>query len=174
MTASLSSYLTGRIARGTAAALIVAFNLFAAACSSSSSSPTEPGGMVTAEQVESSSVALINSERGREGLDQLWFDPVLSEIARQYSAEMRDQGFTSHFDQHGNAVDARLHSAGVRFVKAGENIATVETADPAGDAHRGFMASAPHRANILASDYTSVGVATLGDKFWITQIFIRE
>lgn len=176
MRLSLASSLGGRTLRVAAAALVAAANLVAVACSGSSSSPTESGGPVSAEQVEASSVAMINSERGGAGLGQLWFDPVLSEVARQYSREMRDQGFVSHYDQHGVAVDGRLRSAGVRFVKAGENIAAVETADPAGDAHRGFMASAPHRANILAGDYTSVGVgvASVGDKFWITEIFIRE
>lgn len=176
MTSSLACILTGPIARGVAAALLVTFNLFAVACSGSSSSPTEPGGVLSAEQVEASSVALINSERGRAGLGQLWFDPVLSEVARQYSREMRDGGFVSHYDPAGGAVDGRLRAAGISFIKAGENIAVIETGDPAGDAHRGFMDSAPHRANILGSDYTSVGVgvAAVGDRFWITQVFIRE
>lgn len=176
MQPSLAPSLDGRTFRVAAASLVVASSLLAVACSGSSSSPTESSGPVSADQVEASSAALINGERGEAGLGQLWFDPVLSEVARQYSREMRDQGFVSHYDEHGVAVDGRLRNAGVRFVKAGENIAAVETADPAGDAHRGFMASAPHRANILAGDYTSVGVgvASVGDKFWITEIFIRD
>jgi uncharacterized protein YkwD len=38
------------------------------------------------------------------------------------------------------------------------------------------MASPPHRANILGERFTNVGVgvATDGESYWITQIFIRE
>lgn len=165
-----------RAVRFGTAAFVLVVAVLAAGCSGSSSSPTESGGPLSGDQVEASSAALINSERGQSGAGQLWFDPVLSEVARQYSREMRDQGFVSHYDENGNAVDARLRNAGVRFVMAGENIATLQTVDPASDAHRGFMDSAPHRANILGERYTSVGVGavSLGDKWWITQIFIRE
>lgn len=176
MAPKLSSRVTGRSARSLAAALLVAVQLFALSCGSSSS-PTEPGGALDPDAVEASSVSLLNGERSRAGLGQLWFDPVLGEIARRYSSEMRDQGFVSHYDPAGAAVDGRLRAAGVRFVMAGENIVTLgDTLDPAGDAHRGFMGSAPHRANIVGAAYTSVGVgvATNGDQWWITQIFIRE
>ena len=177
MAPKLRFLVARRTARPAAVALLFVFNLLAAGCSGSSSSPTEPGGGLSSDAVEGASMSLINGERGRSGVDPLVFDPVLCEIARQYSREMRDQGFVSHYDQAGVAVDGRLNSAGVRFVMAGENIATLgDTVDPAGDAHRGFMNSAPHRANILLAGYTGVGVgvATNGDQWWITQIFIRE
>lgn len=159
----------------TVAAVLLASLPFAAACSGSS--PTAPDGPLAAESVEAGSAALINGARGGDGLRQLWFDPVLSEVAREHSRRMRDEGFVSHFDSGGGAVDGRLRAYGVHFTMAGENIATLgDTSDPAGDAHRGFMGSAPHRANILEPAYTSVGVgvATNGDRYWVTQIFIRE
>jgi uncharacterized protein YkwD len=168
--------LSRQTARGAAAALLVAAGLFSLACSDSSS-PTAPSGAVSLDQVESSSMALVNGERGGAGLDQLVFDPVLCEIARSYSQKMRSEGFVSHFDASGAAVDSRLRSAGVTFRMAGENIAALgDTRDPAGAAHRGFMGSASHRANILGSRYTNVGVgvATDGESYWITQIFIQE
>ena len=164
-----------RVALTTALVLVLAF--FATACGSSSS-PSEPtAGAVSVAAAEASSVSLANRERGTDGLEMLWSDPVLSEIARQYSREMRDQGFVSHFDKKGTAVDGRLRVAGVSFTMAGENIATIgRSVDPAGEAHSGFMNSASHRANILNSRFTSmgVGVATNGDQFWITQVFIRD
>lgn len=177
-TATLRSFEPGTTRRAAlSAAVVLCLALFAGACGSSSS-PSEPtSAVVTAESVEASSASLANRERGTDGLEMLWFDPVLSEIARQYSREMRDQGFVSHYDKNGIAVDGRLRVAGVSFTMAGENIATLgRTTDPAGEAHRGFMNSASHRANILDSRFTSVGVgmATDGDQFWITQVFIRE
>lgn len=158
-----------------AVGLLAAVSLLAAACGGSS--PTAPDGPAAAESVEAASMALVNEARRDGGLGQLAFDPVLCEVARAHSRQMRDEGFVSHFDSSGGAVDGRLRSYGVRFTMAGENIATLgDTTDPAGDAHRGFMGSTPHRANILEGRYTSVGVgvATNGDQYWITQVFIRE
>jgi uncharacterized protein YkwD len=160
--------------RALAAALLVTFT-FLAACSGSS--PTEPDGPISIDSVEATSVSLVNGARGQNGKGALAFDPVLCEIARTYSRQMRDQGFVSHYDAAGTAVDGRLRSYGVHFTMAGENIATLgDTTDPAGEAHRGFMASASHRANILQPGFTSVGVgvATNGDQYWLTQVFIRE
>jgi uncharacterized protein YkwD len=168
--------LSRHTARGAAAVLLVAASLLSLACSDSSS-PTAPNGAVSLDQVESSSMALVNGERGGAGLAQLGFDPVLCEIARRYSQQMRSEGFVSHYDASGAAVDSRLRSAGVTFRMASENIASLgDTRDPAGDAHRGFMGSAVHRANILGNRFTSVGVgvATDGERYWITQIFIQE
>lgn len=159
-----------------AVALLATFNLFAVACSSSST-PTEAGGTISAQSVEDSSVYLVNGARRDHGIEVLDFDPVLGEIAREYSRQMRDKGFVSHFDAAGTAVDGRLRAYGVHFTIAGENIASVgDTRDPAGDAHRGFMGSTSHRANILHPRFTSVGVgvATDGDQYWLTQVFIRE
>lgn len=177
MTPKTDSVTPTAVRRGRlTAVLLAALPLLAAACSGGSS-PTAPDGPISAESVEATSVALVNGARGDSGLGQLWFDPVLCEIAREHSRRMRDEGFVSHFDSGGAAVDGRLRAYGVRFTMAGENIATLgDTMDPAGDAHRGFMGSAPHRANILQAAYTSVGVgvATNGDQYWITQVFIRE
>lgn len=176
MLSKLDPLTAGRTARSIAMTLLLTANLFAVACSDSSS-PTGPGGGVNLDRVEASSVALVNSERGGAGLGQLWFDPVLCEIARRHSQQMRNAGFVSHFDASGTAVDGRLRSAGVSFTMASENIAVVgDTQDPARQAHSGFMGSPAHRANILGDRFTNlgVGVATDGERYWITQIFIRE
>jgi uncharacterized protein YkwD len=167
----------GRPAKSLATALLLTASLFAVACSDSAASPTSPGGGMNLGQVEASSMALVNSERGGAGLGQLWFDPVLCEIARSHSQQMRNDGFVSHYDASGTAVDGRLRSAGVTFSMASENIAVVgDTQDPAGQAHRGFMASPPHRANILGERFSNVGVgvSTDGERYWVTQIFIRD
>jgi uncharacterized protein YkwD len=177
MFSKLDPITAGRTAKSLATALLLTASLFAVACSDSPSSPTGPGGGVDLDQVEASSMALVNSERGGAGLGQLWFDPVLCEVARRYSQQMRNDGFVSHFDASGTGVAGRLRSAGVSFTMASENIAVVgDTQDPARQAHGGFMASPPHRANILGERFTNVGVgvATDGESYWITQIFIRE
>lgn len=103
-------------------------------------------------------------------------DPVLTEVARGHSRRMRDEGFFGHQDPSGAGLVDRLRVAGVTFSLAGENLATVEgSSDPAAAAHQLLMANATHRGNILDRRYTEIGigVAQSGDRYWITQVFLR-
>ena len=104
------------------------------------------------------------------------FDPVLSELARRYSERMRDEGFFSHDDPSGGNTASRIRAAGISFSVLGENLANLTgTADPAHDAHAAFMSNPEHRANILERRFTlaGVGVARAGNRYWITQLFVR-
>lgn len=147
------------------------------ACSSGGDSPTEPGASgPAAASVASSSFSHVNGERRAANLPELMFDPVLAEIARQHSERMRDGGFFSHDDPSGSTPSSRLRAAGVSFSRLGENLATVSGhSDPARTAHQALMGNPSHRGNILAADFTlvGVGVAQQGDSYWITQVFIR-
>ena len=101
----------------------------------------------------------------------------LSAIARQYSEQMRDQGFFSHVAPDGTTLKLRLEIAGVDYSSAGENIAQVSNAgNPAALAHELLMDSRRHRANILDPDFREVGigVARSSNTFWITQVFVSR
>jgi uncharacterized protein YkwD len=127
--------------------------------------------------VESQSLQLINQTRAQEGLPQLVPDPRLAEIARAYSAAMRDRGFFSHEDPEGDDFVDRLRAGGVTFTRAAENLAMISNAgDPAGFAHQRFLQNPEHRANILDGRLThaGVGVARRGSTYWITQLFVRR
>lgn len=157
-------------------ALLVPGLLVVAACNGSNS-PTDPGAGLSVAQIETRSFSLVNAAREQQSAGaQLAFDEIISRAARSYSEAMRDQGFFSHYAPGGQDVRDRLRAAGVKFSKAGENLARVVRAgDPAGMAHDQFMNSLTHRTNVLNPDYQymGVGVAKLGDEYWITQIFIR-
>lgn len=149
-----------------------------AACGGSDggSSPTDPG-FAPPAQVEAQSFQLVNRARADEGLPPLAQDPRLGEIARTYSAAMRDRDFFSHVDPEGNDFVDRLRQGGVVFTAAGENLALVtNSGDPAGFAHEGFLRNPEHRRNILDGNLThaGVGVAREGGTYWITQLFVRR
>jgi len=139
--------------------------------------PTSPGGRVSAASVEMSSWGLINQARREAGRPDLTLDPVLSDVARRYSQRMRDEGFFGHTDPSGGNTAGRMQAVGIGYSILGENLATVSRAsDPAAVAHALLMGNPEHRANILDGRFrdVGVGVATNGETFWITQIFLRS
>ena len=105
--------------------------------------------------------------------EQLGREPVLSELARIKSNDMRDNRYFAHESPtYGNA-SAMLKTFGYAFNAVGENIAhhaNVEKAQAA------FMSSDGHRRNILSSSWTKVGIGVSVDAqgyVYVTQLFVR-
>lgn len=127
-------------------------------------------------EVEHESAQAVNAARQSNGLQLLepeW--AKVQQVAREYSEEMREQGFLGHVDPNGRDLEQRLRDAGIPFSLAGENLAKIaHSGDPAAAAHAGFMKSPAHRHNILDQRFemVAVGVAEAGDTFWFTQIFL--
>ena len=156
-------------------ALLPVLPLLATGCGASSGSPTDPG-VQSAASVELTVYQLVNQSRVNAGLDPLENDPVIAEVARRHSEEMRDLGYFSHVDPEGMDVADRLHAASIQFSAAAENLIRVENAtNPGGYAHDRLMASAAHRANILDPRFTRIGIgaARRGDTWWITENFVK-
>jgi uncharacterized protein YkwD len=122
-----------------------------------------------ANEIESEIHRLVNEERAKAGLQPLQWDDRLAELARQHSADMRDNNYFSH----SNFVERiRTVCAGA----AGENIFYSFGKDSAQIAHSAltaWMNSAGHKANILSSFYHSegVGIAVSATKVYVTQDF---
>jgi uncharacterized protein YkwD len=139
-------------------------------------SPTSPSSAPSAASVESRSAQLINEARRAEGLAALPVDPLLSDIARRHSEDMRDRGYFGHVDPNGHGFSDRLIEGGVAFSLVGENLARVGSSpDPASLAHDAFLGNPGHRANMLNPEFTEVGVgvARSSSTYWITQLYIR-
>ena len=156
---------------------LFALTLLGSVACSGGNSPTAPTMSSQAPQnIAAASASLVNQARGSAALNGLVFDPALCEVAQQYSEKMRNEGTMSHVGSDGSTVAQRLAAYGVHYTMAGENLATVQGGDPAQAAHKGFMGSASHRANILEARFTAVGVgvATDGESYWLTQIYIRD
>lgn len=117
-------------------------------------------------------VRLVNQERAAAGLGSLASDSQLADAAQKKAEDMAKNGYFSHTSPtYGSAFDM-LKAAGISYRTAGENIAkgqkTAETV------MNGWMNSSGHRANILSSGYTRIGVGFAvdgsGTPYWV-QIF---
>ncbi|WP_096440140.1 CAP domain-containing protein [Alteribacter populi] len=126
-------------------------------------------------QFEQEVVQLTNAEREQHGLSPLEIDEQVADVARDKSADMRDQGYFSHNSPtHGSPFDM-LRSYGVDYNAAGENIAAGQrTPEEVVDA---WMNSQGHRENILSDNYTHIGIGHVEGgqygHYW-TQMFISK
>ena len=112
----------------------------------------------------------LNDSRAANGLAPLKDDPTLRAVAVAHSTEMLQLGYFSHTSPlHGSPTD-RAQAAGIPFTVLGENIAYAPTVDVA---ERGLMRSPGHRANILASEFTRVGIGVVVTPFG-TRMFTQE
>jgi uncharacterized protein YkwD len=117
-----------------------------------------------------------NAETGGR-IQPLRWNNRLAAVARAYSLEMIRRGFFGHVDPEGRSVGDRLRAAGIDWQSVGENIAMDRSV---ADAENAFMDEPRfqrnHRANILDSGYTDVGIGVvLGPDglYYITQEFMR-
>ena len=114
-------------------------------------------------------VALVNQERAAYGLPALTLSVTLSDGARLKSQDMRDNRYFDHNSPTYGTPFEMMQSLGITYAAAAENIAMgYSTAEAVVN---GWMNSAGHRANILSSNYTHIGVGHV-DGYW-TQWFTR-
>lgn len=129
---------------------------------------------ISEKNVEAQVVQLVNQERAKQGLSPLTHNWELSRVARTKSMDMRDRGYFSHTSPtYGSPFDM-MKSFGVNYRSAGENIAQGQSTPRA--VVQAWMNSPGHRANILSTKYTQIGVGYAsggsGRHYW-TQMFIR-
>jgi hypothetical protein len=106
----------------------------------------------------------INNERASRGIATLVWSSNLARIAQQHSQEMADNNSLYHNQNIGNEVSD--------WQELGENDGYGPSVD---DLHQAFMNSPEHRANILDTGYTEVGIGTVwkGSTLWVTEDFER-
>lgn len=144
----------------------------ASTSSSSSGKGTTSGGSSTAKPKNDSSsyasevVRLVNEQRAAYGLSKLTTSTELTKVAQTRAKEL-SQSF-SHTRPDGQSCFTALRDAGIDYMAAGENIAS-GYATPE-EVVNGWMNSDGHRANILSSNFTMIGVGC-DSRNW-TQVFI--
>ena len=127
--------------------------------------------------LEAQVVSLINQERNNNGLPSLALQPALTAAARGHSQDMACNGYFSHVGSDGSSAWNRVASEGYSATWVGENIFGGMMSGPSGVVSW-WMSSAPHRANILNTNYTSIGVGYVYvstspyQKYW-TAVFAR-
>lgn len=120
---------------------------------------------VTLTAPEADFIRRLNGERAAVGLPALAVDANLVAIARLRSSDMAARGYFSHTSPDGQTAFTLLDQSGIPYSWAGENLArnNYPPAETVTVAVRDLMASPSHRANILNSHYTRVGVGYTED-----------
>ncbi|MBI4097044.1 MAG: CvpA family protein [Candidatus Levybacteria bacterium] len=101
---------------------------------------------------------VINSERQKRGLSVLTFDTALRDAARDYSRDMFERGYFSHYTPEGESPFMRMENAGIEYLSAGENLALAPSVELA---MQGLMDSPGHRANILSENFGKIGIGVM-------------
>lgn len=119
--------------------------------------------------VEKQLIDLVNQERAARGLGTLEVDMTLFKLAKDKSHDMASTGEVIHYAR--SQFHSILDDAGVDYRQAGENLAKAGSITRV---HSGLMMSSGHRANILYSGYTHIGVGIVkyGTMYYATEIFI--
>jgi uncharacterized protein YkwD len=111
-------------------------------------------------------LALTNSDRTYHDRSALSFAERLAAYAKSHSEEMAAKGYIYHStgDQLREALE------GYKWELGGENVGVGGSLESLEDA---FMASEPHRKNILRRlyEHAAVGIARADDRIWVTVIF---
>jgi uncharacterized protein YkwD len=150
---------------------------------------TEPPGKLTVEpsqddvpvadplEAERRVLALVNRDRGAAGLPPLAWDERVADVARAHSLEMRRTKIVAHVSPTTGSAADRVRVAKIKTALVLENVAR---AYGLGEAHQGLLNSPGHRANLLSTTATHVGVGIIyGDEvsgrreIFITQVFTR-
>ena len=110
---------------------------------------------------ESHVISLINTNRSAQGMPPLVRNESIMAIARTRSNDMVGRGYFSHTDPISGATLGKVSVLAAGFNNAGENIywsGQFSLGQFPNGAVSWFMNSAAHRANILSSGYTAIGV----------------
>lgn len=103
-------------------------------------------------------VDLANQDRAVNALGSLTVDPLLVKAAQLKANDMAAKGYFAHISPDGKEPWYWFNEAGYSFVYAGENLAV--NFDDSAAVNTAWMNSPTHRANILGSHYTQIGIAT--------------
>ncbi|MBB6691009.1 hypothetical protein H7B90_06285 [Cohnella xylanilytica] len=100
---------------------------------------------------------LVNQARSSAGLQALTLDDSLSKAAMAKAQDMYNNNYFDHQSPtYGSPFDM-MKSFGITFNYAGENIAKGQSSPT--EVMNQWMNSPGHRANILNSNFTRIGIA---------------
>ena len=139
------------------------------------SAPVESA--VNISELEAAVLYLINTIRASNGLGALQANQMLTNIARSRCNDMIANSYFSHYMPDGQNIFNILQKNGVAYVNAGENLGNSSppshgTPDAFANA---WMASPTHKANILRSVYSKIGIGVVdgGGRRVVTTVFIN-
>ncbi len=101
---------------------------------------------------------LANADRVQNSLPTVTTNTLLTEAAQNKANDMAKRGYFSHNTPEGLTPWYWIEGVGYKFVYAGENLAV--DFDDSVQVENAWMNSPGHRANILSSHFTEVGIAS--------------
>ncbi|NOH02932.1 MAG: hypothetical protein HND47_13710 [Chloroflexi bacterium] len=114
-------------------------------------------GEILNEDFENEMLTRINNQRSANGnLPALTRDARLDAASRQHSTDMACNDFFDHTNLLGVPFNVRITNQGYNYWYAGENIAAGYSTPAA--IVTAWMNSSGHRANILSTNYTQIGI----------------
>ena len=135
--------------------LVLAVSTGAGATAMTPSPPSSAG--ATPTRGEYAIVRAMNAVRARNGVAPLRMGRALTRAARAHSADMARRGYFDH-----GAFVQRLRSFGVRAPYIGENLAYGTQTLTAAAIVQMWIASPPHRENLLDRGFRLIGVGVAG------------
>jgi uncharacterized protein YkwD len=125
------------------------------------------------EAGEQQLVQLINQERTSQGLPPVEVDQHLAQAARKHTRLMAENKSLSHQVEGEATLPLRFADEDLHSDQQAENVSLSSNVT---SAHKWFMLSPAHRANIMNSAYNVVGVAVLrsGDHVYVTEDFAHR
>jgi uncharacterized protein YkwD len=153
-----------RLALSIAIITLAAFSFSAAGGSRAEASgcPGAQASSAHAKRFLRAVLCLHNAERRRHGLASLRVHGALRRAARRHSRDMVSRHYFGHVSPAGtDPVDRALTGGygGARKVEVRENLLTWPTSLTAAEVMRKWMASPPHRRDILRRPWRDVGIA---------------
>ena len=129
-------------------------------------------------RLERELVALTNVDRTSNGLTSLIEQDQLIDLARERSDDMLNRNYFAHeIPPTGALVFTLMKDRGIPYRIAGENLAWNNSPETTSvqRAEQDFMNSTAHRANILKSEFDSIGVGAIPStaKIMYTVLFMR-
>ncbi len=106
----------------------------------------------------------VNDTRARSGIHELAYDE---------QAELKAQAWAERLASRNQLAHSRLRDGMSGWKLIGENVGYGSSVE---SVHRQFMASAPHRANIVDRRFTHLGtgVATGHGRTWVVHVFVQR
>lgn len=105
-----------------------------------------------------------NKYRNDNNLPSLTINNILVKAANTKTQDMFQKQYFEHVSPDGTTPSKLVSTAGYNYKVTGENLALGDFKDEK-DLVDAWMASPGHRANILNTDYTEIGIATGLDTF---------
>ena len=107
-----------------------------------------------------------NGSRDRFSLSGVHIDRKLSQIARRHSLKMAQEQSLFH-----TTNPSSVYLKGIKWRYWGENVGV--TGGTIGDLEAAFMASSPHRHNILnrTFQHVAIGAVRVDGALWVTVFF---